>query len=71
MTADTEARLDEHAITLIREALRFAVWAAGEGFMEPEEFLFQYSCAAGLDDWEPIPDSIASLLRAALARKEG
>ena len=57
--------------TLIYEALRFAVWAAGEGLypaegepaQAPEEFLFQYSKAMDVDDWDKLPEAIIDTLR--------
>lgn len=52
---------------LIREAIRFANWAAGEGICPiagepataPEEFLFDYSMATGDEEWETLADRIA------------
>jgi len=49
---------------LIYEALRFYVWAAGEGIcpvdgenaLEPEEGLFQYSNRTGDEEWETIAE---------------
>lgn len=48
---------------LIVEALRFAVWAAGEGIAPqdvtgPEDFLFDYSTATGDEDWDTLPDRL-------------
>lgn len=58
---------------LIHEALRFAVWAAGEGIApekgedarDPEEFLFDYSLETNDTDWETLPDRLmAGIARA-------
>lgn len=49
---------------LIVDALRFAVWAAGEGIspvdgpVEPETFLFDYASATGDEDYDTLPDRI-------------
>lgn len=48
---------------LVYEAMRFALWAAGEGICaqrgepteDPENFLYDYSLAMGIDDWEGLP----------------
>lgn len=63
--------------TLIYEAVRFAVWAAGEGIypadgenaQAPEEFLFQYSEAMDVDDWDSLPDQIMRALGERSAQK--
>lgn len=59
--------------TLIHEALRFAVWAAGEGIVPvvadvrgPEDFLFDYSLETDETDWETLPDRIIAALTAPL-----
>lgn len=70
-TRDGKAKLTEARIEVIREALRFADWAAGQGICPvegepcraPEEFLWDYSVAEGIEDWEPIAEETASLLR--------
>lgn len=56
--------------TMIREAVRFACWVAGEGICPvydpataPDEFLTAYSDATGDVDWDTLAD------RAALAPK--
>lgn len=58
--------------TLIRRAIKFADWAAGEGICpaghgeaeegerNPEEFLFSYSTETGDEDWDTLADRIAS-----------
>ena len=49
---------------LIVDALRFAVWAAGEGIspvdgpVEPETFLFDYATATGDEDYDTLPDRL-------------
>lgn len=49
---------------LIVDALRFAVWAAGEGISpidgapEPETFLFDYATVTGDEDYDTLPDRI-------------
>jgi hypothetical protein len=51
---------------LLREALRFAVWAAGEGLLpadgetanSPECFLLAYSQATGDEDWDTLADRL-------------
>lgn len=56
--------------TLIHEALRFAVWAAGEGIAPakgedargPEDFLFDYSLETDETDWETLPDRIIAAM---------
>lgn len=58
--------------TLIHEALRFAVWAAGEGIAPakgedargPEDFLLDYSLETNGTDWETLPDRITAVLEA-------
>jgi hypothetical protein len=56
---------------VIRQALAFAVKAAGEGLcidgLSPEEFLLDYSEWSGLEDWDAIPDLIAAQVDDALA----
>lgn len=56
--------------TLIHEALRFAVWAAGEGIAPadgepasaPEDFLMDYSNATGDVDWDGLANRILAAL---------
>jgi len=51
---------------LVYEALRFAVWAAGEGICPsddqparpPEDFLFEYSHNMNDEDYDTLPDRI-------------
>jgi hypothetical protein len=58
-------------LDLIREALRFFVWGAGQGLSpasgelaeEPEETLFQYSIKTGDEDWDGIPEKIMNRLK--------
>src|SRR5690606_11575921 len=52
-------------IALVRDALRFFVWAAGEGLSpaeddvpEPETTLFEYAVATGNEDWDNYPDTV-------------
>lgn len=53
-------------VQVIRDALRFADWAAGEGISpvagqpagDPAEFLSAYTDATGDDDWASLPDRI-------------
>ena len=53
---------------LIREALRFANWGAGEGLApqdaeaakDPSEFLFEYSSETGDEDWDTLADRLAA-----------
>lgn len=55
---------------LVYEALRFSVWAAGEGIgpvrgepaESPEDFLYDYSVATGDQDWEMLPSAITKSL---------
>ena len=55
---------------LIRNAIRFANWAAGEGLCPaddqgvpaPEDFLFAYSTATGDEEWDTLADRIADRL---------
>jgi len=50
--------------TLVHDAMRFAIWAAGQGIMPdegepargPEDFLYEYSCAMDVDDWEGLAE---------------
>ncbi|MDE5451294.1 hypothetical protein GWE18_00185 [Bradyrhizobium sp. CSA112] len=64
----------EATLSFIYEALRFALWAAGEGICPapgelataPEDFLFEYTNAIDGDDWDGVPESITSLLRESL-----
>jgi len=58
----------EHDLKLIREAIRFYVWAAGEGLStgsldEPEECLFQYAAKTGDEDYDGYADKIIARLR--------
>lgn len=54
----------DHLATLVYEAMRFAIWAAGQGIMaergeptlDPEDFLFDYSKAMDVDDWEGLAE---------------
>ena len=47
---------------MIYEAVRFSLWAAGEGIcpapgenaVAPEDFLFEYSKAVDIDDWDGL-----------------
>ena len=47
---------------LVYESVRFANWAAGQGIcpvegepaMSPEDFLFEYSTALDIDDWDGL-----------------
>lgn len=63
--------MTEHEIALIYEALRFAIWAAGEGLCPapgelataPEDFLFEYSKVIDADDWDGIPEAICAKIR--------
>ena len=55
----------DEMVDLIREAVRFAVQAAGEGFCAAESFLFDYSNASGDEDWETLADRVSAALRAA------
>lgn len=51
--------------TLIYEALRFAMWGAGEGLCpadgenarSPEDFLFEYSQLTKDEEWEALADN--------------
>jgi hypothetical protein len=53
--------------TLIKEALRFSAWAAGEGLAPddceparaPEDFLLDYSHQTGDENWDTLADRIA------------
>lgn len=57
-------------MALIRNAIRFANWAAGEGLcpaddqgvLGPEDFLFAYSIATGDEEWATLADRIAGRL---------
>ena len=63
----------DEMVDLIREAIRFANWGAGqglcpgaeEGISGPEDFLFEYSCKTGDEDWETLADRVSAALRAA------
>jgi hypothetical protein len=56
--------------TLIRRAIKFSDWAAGEGLCpagcddtdqeerSPEEFFFAYSTATGDEDWNGLSDRV-------------
>lgn len=52
-----------HAMAaMIYEAVRFSLWAAGQGIcpapgedaVAPEDFLFEYSKAVDVDDWDGL-----------------
>lgn len=55
---------------LLYDALRFAVWAAGEGIEPvkgedaeaPEDFLMAYSEKLGDDEWETLPARMGQIL---------
>lgn len=57
---------------LIRKALQFSYWAAGEGIgptegqpaEAPDDFLVAYSDATGDGDWEALSDQVSALLDA-------
>lgn len=59
---------------MVYEAVRFSLWAAGEGLAPqrgedaeaPEDFLFDYSTAIGSDDW----DGLATVARDAVLYSE-
>ena len=60
--------------TLIRKALEFANWAAGEGICpaqiidnvsDPEDFIMNYSNATGFEDWDNLADHVVDLLKEA------
>lgn len=61
----TEAERD-----LVRAALKFAYFAAGEGFApidpddaeDPADFLMRYTDATGDDDWETLHERFPPLL---------
>jgi hypothetical protein len=65
MTSHNNSSADSrHLAKLVYEAMRFAVWAAGQGLMaqkgeptlDPEDFLFDYSKAMDIDDWDGLPE---------------
>jgi hypothetical protein len=64
--------MDDDWRKMIVEAVRFAVWGAGEGLCplegepadSPEEFLFRFSQATGAGDWDDLPGQVEKLLRA-------
>lgn len=57
---------------LIRKALQFSYWAAGEGIgptegqaaEAPDDFLVAYSDATGDGDWEALSDQVSAILDA-------
>jgi hypothetical protein len=59
--------------TLVYEAMRFAIWAAGQGIMPdegepaqgPEDFLYEYSKAIDIDDWDGLAEVARDHIRAA------
>lgn len=69
----------DEMVDLIREAIRFANWGAGqglcpgaeEGISGPEDFLFEYSCKSGDEDWETLADRVSAALRDAQKRLRG
>lgn len=65
--------------TLIRKALEFANWAAGEGICpaqitdkisDPEEFIMDYSDATGWEDWDNLADHVVGQLKGNFAIDE-
>ena len=64
--------ITDAARKLIKESVRFAVWAAGEGICparrqpadDPEEFLFAYATASGDEDYDTLADRIEAALAA-------
>lgn len=45
---------------LVRSALQFAYTMAGEGFVDAEQMLFDYSIATGDEDWETLAERFVS-----------
>jgi hypothetical protein len=74
--AVTEAHRREAIVRLVREALEFCDFAAGEGICReidgelrgPEDFLSEFANAVGLDDWDTIPTIVSEFLAAAERR---
>lgn len=65
--AETElsAKRERAALAkMVYEAVRFSLWAAGQGICPdrsddadaPEDFLFAYSSAVDIEEWEGLPD---------------
>jgi hypothetical protein len=58
--------------TLVYESMRFSIWAAGQGLMaakgeptlDPEDFLFDYSKAMDVDDWDGLAEVARDHIRA-------
>lgn len=55
-------------LEMVYEAMRFALWAAGEGICpapgepakSPEDFLYEYSLRMDVDDWDGLPEYVRS-----------
>ena len=62
----------EAIVAVIREALRFSMWAVGEGLSpmdgedaaDPTDFFLAYTKATGDEDWETVADRLAAIVKA-------
>jgi hypothetical protein len=60
----------EAMIEMVYQAMRFALWAAGQGICpargepadSPEDFLFDYSKRTNVDDWDGLPEFVRQTL---------
>jgi hypothetical protein len=72
MTEQEKAAL----VRMVYEAMRFALWGAGEGLCpargepaeSPEDFLYDYSIATDVDDWDGLPEFVRDTLKSALTQ---
>jgi len=60
----------EAIIEMVYEAMRFAIWAAGQGICPdegepckaPEDILNDYSRRSDIDDWDALPEFVRDSL---------
>jgi hypothetical protein len=69
---------DEELAKLVRKAIAFSDWAAGEGICPsdedapeaPENFLFNYSAATGDEGWDTLADRAAARIAALVKERD-
>lgn len=65
-------------VSTVYEAMRFALWAAGQGIfpeagepaVAPEDFLFEYSKAVDVDDWDGLPELFRDEIKSAFSQDQ-
>lgn len=64
--------------SMVYEAVRFALWAAGEGIcpiagenaVAPEDFLFEYSKAVDIEDWDGLHIAVRDVILSSITNGE-